>query len=316
MSLSKNYALVGTIFLIASAFLTSGSNVYYSNKVQEISPFFFTFVSFLITALFFHGIQLKRSSQYMKIDQRFLRDIVGINLSTAGAFMSFYFALKYIEPAIVGAIEIGIGPISSLIIIKLIYRNKMNKINLLIGLGAVIGSLLLIVSTLQGSSGIKFDSIPVAILGLSSSMLCGFCAALAAVFSKRLSNAQWSSSKILAHRFYAIVGLSLIFAIQQGNLLQQLSANWVWILIVSILGVTMPLYFLQIGIQYSDSFFVMMSLSFIPIFTFGFQLLDPRISTSYHSLSGIMIILLFALSSVLLNNSRYKLVPKEKRKAV
>ncbi|MGI8317185.1 DMT family transporter [Halobacillus mangrovi] len=316
MRLIKNYAMVGTIFLIASAFLTSGSNVYYSNKVQEISPFFFTFISFLITALFFHGIQLRQSSQYMKINKSFLKDIVGTNLSTAGAFMSFYFALKYIEPAIVGAIEIGIGPVSSLIIVRLIYGSKINKLDLWIGVGALIGSLFLIISTLQGSSGIKFESLPVTLLGLFSSILCGFCAALAAIFSKRLSIAQWSSSKILAHRFYAIVGLSLFLSIQQGNLLQQLSANWLWILIVSILGVTMPLYFLQMGIHYSDSFFVMMSLSFIPVFTYAFQLLDPRISMSYHSLFGISIILLFALFSVMLNNSRYKLIPKEKRKAV
>ncbi|WP_431803181.1 EamA family transporter [Halobacillus andaensis] len=316
MSLTKNYAIVGTAFLIASAFLTSGSNVYYSNKVQAISPFFFTFISFLITAFFFHAIQLKQSFQYMKIEKSFLKDVVGINLSTAGAFMSFYFALKYIEPAIVGAVEIGIGPVSSLIIIRLVYGSKMNKLDLLIGLGALIGSLFLIVSTLQGSSGINLESIPVAVLGLFSSILCGFCAALAAIFSKRLSTAQWSSSKILAHRFYAIVGLSLYLSIQQGNLLQQLSANWLWILIVSLLGVTLPLYFLQIGIQYCDSFFVMMSLSFIPIFTFAFQLLDPRISTSYHSLSGILIILLFALFSVGLNHSRHKLILKEKRKAV
>jgi len=313
---ATNYAMVGTTFLIASALLTSGSNVYYSNKVQDISPFFFTFISFLITALFFHGTQLKQSSQYLKIDRRFFKDIVGINLSTAGAFMSFYFALKYIEPAIVGAIEIGIGPISSLFIIRLLHGSKVNKPELLIGFGALIGSLFLVFSTLQGSTGVGFESIPVAVLGLFSSMLCGISAALAAIFSKRLSIAQWSSSKILAHRFYAIVVLSLILSIQQGNLGQHLTANWLWILIVSIIGVTMPLYFLQKGIQYSESFFVMMSLSFIPIFTFAFQLLDPRIATSYHSLLGISMILVFALLSVLLNYSRDKLITKEKRKAV
>lgn len=316
MPQTKNFAMVGTTFLVASAFLTSGSNVYYSNKVQEISPFFFTFISFLITAFFFHGIQLKHSSQYMKTDKRFSKDVVGINLSTAGAFMSFYFALKYIEPAVVGAIEIGIGPISSLVIVRLLHGMKINRLDFLTGIGALIGSLFLVVSTLQGSSGLGFESIPVAVLGLFSSILSGFCAALAAIFSKRLSIAQWSSSKILAHRFYVIVALSLILSVQQGNFAQQLSTNWVWILTVSILGVTIPLYFLQLGIHYSESFFVMMSLSFIPIFTFAFQFFDPRIAISYHSLSGISIIMLFAVFSVLLNNYRYKLVTKEKRKAV
>ncbi|CDQ20222.1 DMT family transporter [Halobacillus karajensis] len=316
MSQVKNYTLIGTIFLIVSALLTSGSNVFYSNRVQGTSPFFFTFISFLITALFFHGVQLIHSTQDRTKDKKLLKDIVGINLSTAGTFMSFYFSLKYIEPAIVGAIEIGIGPLSSLAIIRILYGSKINRLDLLLGLGAFIGSLFLVFSTLHGSSGIEFESAPVALLGLLSSILCGFCAALAAIFSKRLSVAQWSSSKILAHRFYAIAFLSLFLSIQQGSMTQHLSEHWLWILMVSLIGVTLPLYFLQVGIQYSESFFVMMSLSFIPLFTFVFQLLDPRITTSYHSLSGIIIILVVALFSVLLNTIRSKPVTQEKRKAV
>ncbi|MCF6410068.1 DMT family transporter [Pseudalkalibacillus salsuginis] len=316
MRRTKTYATYGTIFLIVSALLTAGSNVYYSNKVQEISPFTFTFISFFITGLFFHGIQLRNYPKNIRIGKKNFKDIIGINLSTAGVFMSFYFALKYIEPAIVGAIEIGVGPISFLIINKVLYRKGVNRIDLFTGVGALIGSLFLILATLQGNSGLVFESIPLAAIGLVSATLCGFFAALAAIYSKKLSVAQWNSTKILAHRFYAIIVLSLIFSLVQGNLPGQLTSNWIWILIVSMIGVAIPLYFLQIGIQHSETFFVMMSLSFIPIFTFAFQFFDPRIATSYHSLSGISIILVFALFSVYVNNSRNKSIAKNKEMAI
>ena len=54
-----------------------------------------------------------------------MNSIVVLNIITAIIFICFYYANKYIEPAIVSAIEIGIGPIIalvlSLIIQKLIY---------------------------------------------------------------------------------------------------------------------------------------------------------------------------------------------------
>ncbi|GGF26883.1 hypothetical protein GCM10010954_27410 [Halobacillus andaensis] len=316
MNRVKNYTAIGTLFLLFSAVLTAGSNVYYSNQVQHISPFTFTFISFFITALFFHAVQLSNYSGKSRVRTNNLKDMIGINLSTAGVFMSFYFALKYIEPAIVGAIEIGVGPMSSLIIVRIFYRQSVNKVDVVTGIGAFIGSLFLIFATLQGNSGVAFSSIPLAAAGLVSAALCGFFAALAAIYSKKLSEAQWSTSKILAHRFYAIIVLSLIFSIQQGGLLGQLTSNWAWILVVSIIGVALPLYFLQVGIQHSDTFFVMMSLSFIPIFTFAFQFFDPRISTSYHSLFGVTIILGFALFSVYVNNVRNQPIQERKEMAL
>ncbi|MFG6150099.1 EamA family transporter [Halobacillus sp. B23F22_1] len=312
----RNYASIGTLFLIISAILTAGSNVYYSNQVQNISPFTFTFISFFITALFFHAIQLSNASMRSHNETANVKDMIGINLSTAGVFMSFYFALKYIEPAIVGAIEIGVAPISSLLIARIFHRKLLNKVDVITGLGTFIGSLFLIFATLQGNSGVAFSSIPFAAAGLASAALCGFFAALAAIYSKRLSEAQWSTSMILAHRFYAIIVVSLIISIKQGGLLEQLPSNWAWVLVVSIIGVVLPLYFLQVGIQYSETFFVMMSLSFIPIFTFAFQFFDPRIHTSYHSLLGVTVILGFALFSVYVNNVRHRPIQERKEMAL
>ncbi|WP_347551441.1 EamA family transporter [Pseudalkalibacillus hwajinpoensis] len=313
---TRNYVALGTIFLIISALLTAGSNVYYSNNVQDISPFTFTFISFLVTAVFFHVIQLKNYTKNMRIDSFNYKNIIGINLSTAGVFMSFYFALKYIEPAIVGAIEIGVGPISSLVIVKLLYHRNVHRLDIFTGIGALTGSLFLIFATLNGNSGIVFHFRPLDVIGLISATLCGFFAALAAIYSKNLSEANWSSSKILAHRFYAIIAMSLILSLQQGNMLVQLTSNLGWILVISIIGVAIPLYFLQIGIQHSETFFVMMSLSFVPIFTYVFQFFDPRITPSYHSLSGILMILGFALFSVYVNSLRSRRVASHKKMAI
>ncbi|MCP3028505.1 DMT family transporter [Halobacillus sp. A5] len=313
---TKQQTFWGTFFLISSALCTAGSNVYYSNMVQNISPFTFTFISFLLTAILFHALQWY--SPIRRHSGSFInwKTLIGINISTAGAFMSFYFALKYIEPAVAGAIEIGAAPVSSLLLMKVLQRQQVKWIDLSTGTGALIGSLFLIMAALQGKSGFGSVPMPFTAAGLLASIMCGFFAALAAIYSKKLSDARWSSTQILAHRFYVIIILSLMLSLQQASLFEQVLTHWRGLLTVTFTGVILPLYFLQLGIKRSATFFVMMSLSFIPVFTFAFQFLDPRITVSLHSLAGIIIILAFASLSVYTNHRRTAAISNTQQKAV
>jgi inner membrane protein involved in colicin E2 resistance len=56
---------------------------------------------------------------------------------------------------------------------------------------------------------------------------------------------------------------------------------------------------LQIGIRFCNPFFVMITTTLVPVFTFIFQLFAPRIKWSNTSLIGIVLILFFALLSVI-----------------
>lgn len=71
-----------------------------------------------------------------------------------------------------------------------------------------------------------------------------------------------------------------------------------WILIVTVGGVLIPNYLLQKGIQYTNTFLVMMSLSFIPVFTFLFQLFDTRIEFSLITCIGVFLLFIFGISSL------------------
>lgn len=71
-----------------------------------------------------------------------------------------------------------------------------------------------------------------------------------------------------------------------------------WIVLVTIFGVALPTYLLQKGIQYCEPFFVMMTICFIPVFTFAFQLFDPRIEWSTLSLIGIIMLFLLGVASI------------------
>lgn len=81
---------------------------------------------------------------------------------------------------------------------------------------------------------------------------------------------------ILSKRFIAIIILSFIAT--YDTLVLYFLENIAWIIIVTIIGVLIPMYLLQKGIQYCETFIVMMSLCFIPVFTFFFSITRPEIN--------------------------------------
>lgn len=110
----RNVYMVGVASLLLSAILTSISQVYYSNRVQAVHPFLFTGISFFITTVFF---QLIASKQKITANWQTARmPLLKLNGASILAFMGFYFALKYIEPAIVSSLEMGLGPLFALVL--------------------------------------------------------------------------------------------------------------------------------------------------------------------------------------------------------
>ena len=80
----------------------------------------------------------------------------------------------------------------------------------MITFGTFAASILLVMTALFGLSGVKMSNSTDFVYGIIASVLCGLGAVLCTIYSKRLSNAGWTSSSILAHRFYAIIAISFL----------------------------------------------------------------------------------------------------------
>lgn len=300
-NLSKSM-IIGASFLLLSALLMSVSQVYYANQVQGVHPFLFTGVSFFITAVLFNLIAFNQRKQSTVSVQSSMGDLIKLNGSSILAFMGFYYALKFIEPAIVSSLEMGVGPFFAIVITAMIAKKKIQatRVQWFITFGTFIASVLLMLSALLGFSGVKVTNTSDFTLGLIASVLCGLGAVLCTIYSKKLSLSGWTSSSILAHRFYGIIFISFIMT--YDILPTYLMENIDWIVLVTIFGAALPTFLLQKGIQYCEPFFVMMSICFIPVFTFLFQLFDPRIAWSTPSLIGILMLLILGVASIFSEN--------------
>lgn len=284
---------IGIFSLIGAALLTALSQVFYAHNVQAVHPFVFTAVSFFITACYF---QLFSMRQRVPVQwNKAWKPLVKLNAASALTFMSFYFALKYIEPAIVSALEMGVGPLFVLLLLVM-QKQTVSRERWIIAAMTLLACCLLMYAVVTNQSGDVGHSPLLVGIAIVASVVCGIGAVLCSEYSKALSDIGWTSSMILAKRYIAIIVLSLIFT--YDVVLPYIWDNVYWIVAVTIGGVLLPNYFLQKGIQYTSTFIVMMSLSFVPVLTFAFQLFDPRLLFSMWTLAGVSILLVAGLWSI------------------
>ncbi|MEV9639557.1 EamA family transporter [Mammaliicoccus sciuri] len=200
--------MIGLAALILSAILTALSQVYYGNRVQSVHPFLFTGISFFITTCYFQWFARKQRLPYYW--RKAISPLVKLNLSSALTFMGFYYALKYIEPAIVSSLEMGIGPLF-VILIALFQRKAVVLEKWGIAVGTLLTTFLLIYAVFTGQSATAIQWDVNVLLGIFASVACGLGAVLCTIYSKQLSNEGWTSSMILSKRFYGIILLSFFF---------------------------------------------------------------------------------------------------------
>ena len=256
-------------------------------------PFLFTGISFFITAVYFQGFALK---QRIKPNWPVAsKPLLKLNIASAVTILCFYFALKYVEPAIVSSLEMGIAPLFILSLMML-QRKKISARKWGISIGTLCACLVLIWAVVNGESGITTQFSTEMTIGLFASIACGIGAVYCSEYSKQLSEIGWTSSMILSKRYIGIIVISFIYT--YDLIIPYFKEHILWILMVTLIGVLIPNYLLQKGIQYTNTFLVMMSLCFIPVFTFLFQLFDTRLQFSMITCSGVLLLFIFGLISL------------------
>lgn len=184
------------------------------------------------------------------------------------------------------------------LVLAVFAKESIPKAQWVITTGTFIACTILILAVVSGKSAVQMDLTLPVLVALIASVGCGVGAVLCTMYSKRLSEAGWTTSMILANRYYGIILLS--FFATFDIFFKYFSGNISWIIAVTVVGVMLPMYLLQIGIQYCSTLVVMMSLCFVPIFTFFFQMFDSRLSWSPITLLGISLLFILGVSSLYL----------------
>ncbi|ADD75699.1 DMT family transporter [Pantoea ananatis] len=317
----KTGAVFGLIMVLIYNFLDAGKEVYSGHLVQSLHPMLVTFIVFSTVLVFFQCIFLVKLSRGYIIPLQYPVIITLLNITTVGSWVTFFYCLRYIEPAIASAIITGFAPLIIVLISPFLYRNEKRQYRLSLLLGIALCSLWLSIISLQGDNKNYSYSNYEIVAGIFLAISCAFFSILSNILSKKLSDRKCIPESIMAHRFYLtiIVTFSYIYDVNTEHLSD--SGLFPGVLFLAILGVILPLWCLQYAIKHLAPAKVMIFMSISPVFTYVFQLLDPRLSPTYSSLVAILLLCCFSLATEIwqirhkgrtLDNG-YNGVPEDKR---
>ena len=92
--------------------LASVRDVYFGGLFQSTSPLGVAIVAFTLCSLIFLPIALVRSRPGVWLLLRHRRELAWVNVTTGLAWISFFYALRTIEPLLVQIFFAGVGPLS------------------------------------------------------------------------------------------------------------------------------------------------------------------------------------------------------------
>lgn len=298
-SLAKNTQSLGILLVVSFLVLANANAVFAGNLLQTIHPFTFLFWSFSACAIFFLlRLRTTEGRNALAVDRASVMPLLIVNGTTAFNWVGYFFALKFIEPAIVSAIMGGVGPLFMIGLERAIRHRVLPPTAYVAAVGILLGACSLVWASLSGLSGMENVSLSAAIIGLSAATLGGASQALNTLATKQLGERNWNADKIMAHRFYLLIVGAFLLALTGPGLNVSTLSQVGGISISTIFGVIVPLWLLQRGILISEPFAVAALLSLAPILTYLFQGFDNRIAWSGVSLAGCIVVVVFTVLSI------------------
>ena len=274
-----NKSLSGMLCIILYNLLSGFNDVYLGNLVQRFNPFAVIFGSFLLVHLFFNLIEYKNIIKHLK--KIFDKDVIILNVSTCVSWIASAWAVKFIEPAVIVAICLPMGPIITKF---LTYRfSKENDDttkdkNYILPLLIVVNSLIFAYITYKGKSAVGYVSTHNIMLSFVLIILTGISLAFQSVFSQNLSMKGWEPTQVLSVRFNLVLIVSFLLANKIDLSIILLSSNSINLVIFAIIGFIIPLYFYQLSIKKLPVIIVSLIIALGPCFTLLIEIFDERLN--------------------------------------
>ncbi len=263
-------------------------DVYAGNRFQTVSPASMAAVSFTLVLVVFVAIEWsRRGVRELRALAVHRRDLVAINITTALTWMATFYALDYLEPAIVNVIGLALGPVITVFAGRLLRRHSMvmaTEVVVSVGICALLGALVWV--SFSGRSGLGAVTTTDAVLGLVFTLACAVGSAVNIIYMKRLSDAGCDPGSVLAVRFFLMAAVAWVLVAFERN--ADLPAAFLPGVVVAIIGVGLPIYVLQIGIRHTEPITTSLLISLSPLFALTLQLADGRLEFSFFTLGGVI----------------------------
>ncbi|MDA9444402.1 hypothetical protein XH98_36005 [Bradyrhizobium sp. CCBAU 51745] len=298
--MTNRFAL-GVFFVALYVVVSAAGEVYAAAYFQRADAFVALLLSFAVVCLTFN-LLARHDASKAGVGYRSLLVFVVLNVVTAISWIGLFIGLKYVEPAIVVAFMVALGPTATVWLNAVIRRQGVPPASDIVvsALIAMIGSYMIWISA-SGNAGVEWGAR--SSFGIVLAIVAGLSLALTNILVKLLFDRGFSGRQVLAHRFYGTIIL-LLGLVDYSSLVPEISQHWFAIAAIGVSTMIVPLLLIQQGIRYVEPFTVNMVLSAAPIITFLFQYCDSRIVPSSHTFVGNILITAIAVSNIYLQYRR------------
>lgn len=296
MHIKSTGVLLGLLF----CFISAAFDVYVAFVIQTLNTLVVIFYCFVSSSLLFLGYSLwkDRESLFSNVKQAGLL-IVWVNVAVVLNWGGLFYALRYLEPAVVGVASVACGPAITLVISRFIKSDsKTTPIEAVIACLVLVSVAIMLFQSFVGESGISSTTFEQRVIGIVSVVLCALGTVLYTISSKKLFARHWKVEQILAVRNFLIVVMcsALIFT---DTVSFKIANEWIApMLVLVVLGHVLPIYLIQQSIFHLSALHVSFVLLTLPVFTLWLQYMDSRVAFSMSSVVavGVIVALLLLLS--------------------
>lgn len=257
----------GVLCVLGFVILSDTRDIYLERHIKLENPFDYLFIVFGITA-FFYGALNVFNSQQRTATPGFLKNIIWLNIVTASNWLGWYFSLKYLTAPTVVALYAGIIPIATLVVNRLIrstsVTSKADWISTVMLFACAVAWAFVNVISLRGVQ---------AAIGLSLVVMCSVSIAATTVLSKRLADTQVPARRIMAYRFFLLIGIACYGSSPTAELFHVVERNYQLLLLVATVGTILSLWLLQKGIERCEPVLTVVIVATSPAFSLVLYLL-------------------------------------------
>ena len=249
--------------IVLSLLLQSVAYGWLSTRYPSGNMMQFVFIAFALCAIFYELSLKIWPVPYQAAD---LRAIQHIGIATIFSYITFFAAMAFIPASVVSLAEISVGPLFSALLsmalLKMqggIVKNRQDFWAANVFFLATFMAAILIVRSTDVSLGDR-------VWGLSLSAIAGLAASVIALISLSQLN-QVNPRLVLARRFRLTCLVALIFGLTFEHW------NWTWAFwsssaAIAFIGIVLPMYLMQLGIQKVRPMITMLALAFVPATTY------------------------------------------------
>jgi drug/metabolite transporter (DMT)-like permease len=300
---TRYQSLLGPALVLLFCLSQAFRDVYFGNVFQGIDFFAIILLAFLASTVLFTAIPLLRNpAAFGKLRGQW-GTVLAANVFTTMAWSCYFFALSHLEPSIVNTVHSGMAPLTVVALGALGIRLAKTDT---VGWGEYAGYACIALSlvalawvVLSGHSGLAGGRETMSAFGLSALLVSGASITISLLYCKRLQDRGVSAEVVTATRYMLLILFAAGMVWHKGQLVGIESAGKAATLtLLATVLIVLPLYAFQVGIGLTTPLTANVLRSLGPVFVFGLQQLDGRLS---YSAPTLICILAYSAAAILSN---------------